>query len=350
MRIMRAIAVAGLVLVVGLSAEATSVFQAGGDRLDATQNPDGGWGWPVAGASAPNTVAPITMGLIQAYRMTGDPDHLSAIQQAGAFLLTKTNNFSPSDGYLAAELDGLLGGTTYRDHVQANFYGPLAAGTYNRLGLGTLYSTASFVDKIRTDRAAQGIPNMAAWDIGIGVVGAASAGADPSAWVAGTKAEINELSSAAWYDVLGLAGGVYGLAFVGEDFDPTAGQHAAAGSLADLAAILAGYQLPSGGFTWNANFMGPGDETVQETAYAVLALNEFNRPLYATNLENAAEWLIGFQLPNGGWQNYTGGGENNVITGEALWGTYTAVPEPVTVAGLAMGLGVLARYVRRRTA
>ena len=52
----------------------------------------------------------------------------------------------------------------------------------------------------------------------------------PLDWVAGTKAEINELDGEAYYDVLGLAGAVYGLAYVGVDFDPTAGQHAAASS------------------------------------------------------------------------------------------------------------------------
>ena len=46
-------------------------FTFGGNRLVATQNPDGGWGWPLTGTSALNTLGPIAMGLAQAYQQTG---------------------------------------------------------------------------------------------------------------------------------------------------------------------------------------------------------------------------------------------------------------------------------------
>ncbi|MDZ7318840.1 MAG: hypothetical protein ONB11_06775, partial [candidate division KSB1 bacterium] len=268
-----------------------------------------------------NTVGPIAMGLAQAYFNTHDPDHRNALEDAGAFLLTKTNNFSPSDGYLAKALDDIFGGTTYTDHVINNFYGPLAAGTYNSNGAGTLYNTASYVQLIRDRRASQGFANLAAWDIGMGLVAAASVGASTSEWINGTKAEINELNGDDYYDVIGLAGAVYGLAFVNEDFDPTAGEHAAASSLADLAAILASYQISGGGFTWNSNYVSSGNETNQETAYAILALNEFSRSTYLSNIQGATNYLISVQLSTGGWENYAGDtdGENNEITGEALW-------------------------------
>ncbi|MDZ7340454.1 MAG: T9SS type A sorting domain-containing protein [candidate division KSB1 bacterium] len=301
--------------------DAAEAIQKGADRLTATQNSDGGWGWPLTGTSALNTVGPIAMGLAQAYFNTHDPDHRNALEDAGAFLLTKTNNFSPSDGYLAKALDDIFGGTTYTDHVINNFYGPLAAGTYNSNGAGTLYNTASYVQLIRDRRASQGFANLAAWDIGMGLVAAASVGASTSEWINGTKAEINELNGDDYYDVIGLAGAVYGLAFVNEDFDPTAGEHAAASSLADLAAILASYQISGGGFTWNSNYVSSGNETNQETAYAILALNEFSRSTYLSNIQGATNYLISVQLSTGGWENYAGDtdGENNEITGEALW-------------------------------
>jgi hypothetical protein len=327
-------------------------MQTGGDRLVATQNADGGWAWPLTGAapSPPNTVAPIAMGLAQAYRATGTAGQLTALTAAGSFLLAKTNNFSPSDGYLAAELDSIFGVTTYTAHVKANYYDKLAAGTYNRNGLGTLYDTAGYVNLIRTARAAQGIANMAAWDIGIGLVAAASAGAGTSAWVAGVKGEIDELSGSGSYDVLGLAGAVYGLARVGENFDPTAGQHASASSLGDLANILASYQIAGGGFTWNMNYLSAGNETNQETAYAILALNQFNRAAYLDEITGAGAYLISAQLGTGGWNNYVGDpeGENNEITGEALWGIRTSVPEPLTMLGVFLGVSGLAGYMRRR--
>ena len=110
------------------------------------------------------------------------------------------------------------------------------------------YTTAGLVTFLRDRRASQGIPNLSAWDLGMGLVSAASCGADTSEWIAGVKAEINELDGNLTLDVIGLAGAVYGLAFVHEDFDPTAGEHAAASSVNDLAAVLAGYQINNGGF------------------------------------------------------------------------------------------------------
>ena len=266
-----------LMLGVFLSIEVgATTFQDGGDRLVDTQYTDGGWGWPLtAPPTYGNILGPIAMGLAHAYEQTGDPNHLNALGLAGTFLLGKTNNFSPSDGYLAAKLDAIFGGSTYTDHVVANFYDKLAAGTYDRNGAGTLYDTASYIDLIRTNRATSGIGNLAAWDIGMGLYAASLAGADITEWVAGVKAEIDELDGSQFYDVIGLAGAVFGLASVGEDYDPVAGEHAAASNLGDLADILASYQIAGGGFAWNSNYVIPndGNETVQETAYAILALN-----------------------------------------------------------------------------
>ncbi|MBI5955132.1 MAG: right-handed parallel beta-helix repeat-containing protein [Chloroflexi bacterium] len=308
------------------------VYQTGADRLTALQNTDGGWDWPLddgnpASISPRNTVGPIGKGLAEAYLHTGDPDHKAALADAGALLLSKTNNFSPSDGYLAAALDDILGGTAYTDHVMTNFYGPLAAGTYNRNGAGTLYDTVGYVNLIRTSRSGSQA-NLAAWDLGMGLVGAASAGADTTAWISGVKAEIDELDGAQYYDVIGLAGAIYGLAFVGEDFDPTSGIHAAAADLEDLGDILVTYQLTSGGFTWNSFYVGAGNETNQETAYAILALDKLNRTAYLSNIQSAADYLGGVQLGTGGWDNYPGDpdGENNELTAEALWAVGAVYP------------------------
>ena len=314
------------IIAVAPVAASVSAFQDGGDRLVELQNDDGGWDWPLDNggpttSSPANTIGPIGMGLAQAYLVTNDPDHYAALQNAANFLLAKTNNFSPSDGYLAVMLDAILGGTVCTDHVMDNFYDLLAIGEYDRNGWGISYDTAEYVQSIRDSRANQGIPNLAAWDIGMGLVGAAMAGAHTTAWIDGVKAEIDELGGDQYYDVIGLAGAVYGLAFVGEDFDPTAGEHEAAGSLRDLADILVGYQLATGGFTWNSNYLGKskgrGNETVQETAYAILDLYEMGG--YATQISVAKQYLRSVQLETGGWENYADSGENNEVTGEALW-------------------------------
>ncbi|MCK5248279.1 hypothetical protein KAR02_15345, partial [Candidatus Bipolaricaulota bacterium] len=325
-------------------------MQDGGARLEALQQNDGGWDWPLDDGdpndpSPVNTIGPIAMGLARGYWNSGDASFQAALSDTGALLLTKTNNFSPSDGYLATMLDSVFGGSTYRDHVQANFYGPLAAGTYDRNGLGTLYSTASYVQLIRTDRA--GLGNLAEWDIGMGLVGAAACGAGTAAWIDGVKAELNEHDSNAYYDVIGLAGALYGLALVAEDFDPTTGDLASASNLNDLGDILAGYQIDNGGFAWNANYVIPNDsnETVQETGYAILALNQLGRGTYFDIIQGAADWLVAFQLGTGGWKNWDGGGENNEVTGEAMWGIHAVYVEDLYVSSsgydMAFGYGAI---------
>ncbi|MEW6584685.1 MAG: hypothetical protein AB1442_03630 [Nitrospirota bacterium] len=311
-----------------LVAPALADVQSGGDRLVAKQYTDGSWGWPLdAPPTYPNIIGPIAKGLAMAYLATGDVDYYNALQSSGAYLLTKVYNFSPSDGYLAAQLDQIFGGVKYTEHVKKYFYDQLAAGTYNRNGAGTLYDAAGYVNLVRTARASQNIPNLAAWDIGMGLVAAAMCGASTTEWIAGTKAEIDELSKGdgtnnGWYDVVGLAGALYGLAFVHEEFDPTAGEHASASNLSDLGQVLKSYQLSTGGFTWNANFLTPNsDESLQETAYAILALNEVHRYTHLTAILDAADYIMGVQLGTGGWQGYPGDpeGENNELTGEALW-------------------------------
>lgn len=304
------------------------VFINGGNRLVEMQNPDGGWGWELEGTSALNTIGPIGMGLSKAYQQTGEQSFLDALLLTGNLLLTKTD-FSTADGYLAAELDRIFGVSTYSDYVKANFYDKLANGSYEKDGV--FYNTEDYVNFLRTKRSGD-IANLAAWDLGLGLVGAAMCGASTQEWVDGVKAEINELDGNAYYDVIGLAGALYGLAYVGEDFDPTSGEHAAASSIIDLANILVGYQINNGGFSWNSQYVIPNDsnETIQETAYAILALNEIDRETYLAQIEGAANYITSVQLATGGWENYSTAGENNEITGEALWGISISFPTGIS--------------------
>jgi hypothetical protein len=336
-----------LVILALTSLTFADAYQDGGDRLTALQNNDGGWDWPLddgnpANTSPVNTIGPIGMGLAKAYANTGDASHLATLQAAGSLLLSKTNNFSPSDGYLAVELDNVFGGTTYSSHLMDNFYTPLANGTYDKNGAGTLFSTADYVNGVRNYRSGTSA-NLAAWDTGMGLYAASVIGADTTYWVIGVTNEIDELDGSAYYDVIGLAGALMGLSAAGADFDPTAGEHAAATSLSDLAAILSGYQLSTGGFAWNSDYVIENDynEAIQESAYAVLALSEFDSATYWSNILAGADYIQGVQLGTGGWENYAGSGENNEITGEALW-ALTTVPEPATLALLGLG-GLLLR-------
>jgi beta-lactam-binding protein with PASTA domain len=301
----------------------------GGNRLVELQNNDGGWdlplheGDPNSGSDA-NIFALVATGLAEAYRhnrQTADANMLAALEKTKTFLLSKTDSFAATDGAMAVELDDILGGTACVNHMDSNFYEKLESGTYFDASSGLIHDTGSYVQMVRDRRFDEGAGNLAAWDLGLGVYSAHVIGADTVEWVEGLKAEIDELDGSSGYNVLGLAGAVLGLAAVGEDFDPWFGQHAAASSLSDLAAILAGYQLATGGFTWHWLYMEEGmDEEVQETVYGLMALNEFDRAGYLSNINTARLYLQSCQLATGGWENYIGSGEgeNNQITGEAL--------------------------------
>jgi beta-lactam-binding protein with PASTA domain len=324
-------------LVVSLGQPTPSVL--GAYRLVELQNNDGGWDWqlddgdPNSG-SDPETFASVAMGLAQAYRQsrqTSNPDMLAALQKAKTFLLTKTDDFEVTDGALAVELDDILGGTACVDYVSSNFYDKLEAGTYYDARTGATHDTGSLVQALRILRADNEMANFAARDLGLGLYSAYIIGASTTDWVDGLKAEIDELDPNDWYDVLGLAGAVFGLAAAGEDYDPQAGAHAAASSLSDLAETLAGYQLESGGFTWHGEYMVEGYETPQETAYGILALNEVNRPAYLTEIYRALTYVESVQLVTGGWEYYTMAGEKNEITGGALQGISVALAQSVVV-------------------
>ena len=167
---------------------APSTISAGGDRLVATQNSDGGWGWYLTGISANNTIGPIAKGLIQAYTGKYSSTQLAAFTKTKTFLLNKTNTFSATDGYLAKALDDIFGGTTCRDHVNTYYFGPLAAGTYNRNGEGTLYSTSSYVSYVLTSSG-----NLPGWYLGISLAGAVDCGVTGTElgyWISGVKTSI----------------------------------------------------------------------------------------------------------------------------------------------------------------
>ncbi|MHC4498103.1 MAG: PASTA domain-containing protein, partial [Planctomycetota bacterium] len=245
-------------------------------------------------------------------------------------LLSRTDNFTVTDGISAVELDSILGGTDCADYVGANFYDKLAIGAYYDANSGTIHDTNSYIQTLRDHWFDEGIGNYAAWELGVGLYSAYVVGANTTEWLENLKAEIDELDGRIGNDVIGLAGAVLGLAAAGEDYDPQAGEHAAASGLADLADILTDYQLNSGGFTFHKGFRDEGlDEMIHETTYALLALKQVGRSDYPAEISDAGIHVQTVQLVSGGWSNYIADVENNMSTGEALWALVAAAGVPV---------------------
>ncbi|MHC4335786.1 MAG: PASTA domain-containing protein, partial [Planctomycetota bacterium] len=313
------------------------VMLSGGNRLVALQNNDGGWDVSAAdedpeSQSDANILGAVALGLSEAYHATSDANMLAALENAKTSLLSKIDNFTVTDGALAIELDGILGGTACVDHVMTNFYDKLATGTYYDAASGATHDTISYIQALRDQRVAENARNLSAWELGLGLYSAHMIGTDTSEWVTAVKAQIDQLDGSRGYDVLGLAGAVLGLAAAGEDYDPQAGQHASASSLSDLAATLASYQIETGGFTWHWFYLDPNyDEMPQETVYALRALSELDRPGYLTEIRDAGNYLQSVQLATGGWENDVGSWEENHITGEALYGISVSIGRQVIV-------------------
>ncbi len=308
------------------------VFQDGADRLVETQNIDGGWAWSLGTTTSRNVLAPTGMGLAQAYLTTGDPAHLAALVNAGGLLVAGTNNFSSQDAYFAAQLDEIIGGTTYKDHMATNWYGPLAAGEYDRNGADTNYDTQGLIDFYVGVRTGQGFQNLLGWDIGAALAGAVANGIDGDEidiWKAGTETAVAGFVSEGSYEILGLAGAIYGLSCAYPSDPPTTDLDLVA--LADqLAALQITGEVPPDDI-YNGSFGG----STQNTAFAIIAMTSVDSKRYANQINDAANWIIGLQSESGtgGWVYGPTYGEYNEVTGEALWALQQVNLAPTADAG-----------------
>ncbi|MBA7645969.1 hypothetical protein ES703_53730 [subsurface metagenome] len=130
----------------------------------------------------------------------------------------------------------------------------------------------------------------------------------------------SEDTSQAYY-VLGLTGAIEAFQEVGLYLDKAS----------QLKALLIGIQEPDG--WWPSD----GDPSVQDTAYAVMALLRQGESDAVTAAQKGADWLVSSQLQaqaelNGGWYAVGGtGGEYPEVNCEAAWAIYETIQAIGTV-------------------
>ncbi|HUU94732.1 MAG TPA: right-handed parallel beta-helix repeat-containing protein [Phycisphaerae bacterium] len=331
--------------------------QGGADHIVDQQCLDGGWGWPHDDCTTTynNITAPICLGLLQAYEMTGDSSHLTSATNGGDFDLTfqytnleaRFGSFTP---FFMYKLTAANGDSTYSDFAATEFFDELTAGTY---GPGEL-DTMGYLDGHKAARSGALI-NIRPWDMQYmpwiaGQIGNSTSGPSDAvdqqtrfledSVLDGLNTLDDSLTNPATDigDLIGLAGGVHGLALNGTtSFTALTAPNFSAiqdiSTLCALADVLAGYQNGDGSWYWATNLASPaeGDKDTQTTAYAVMALlaADVHCTDYSDEIAAGREWLWSMQDADGGFDSYPDGTHNTEVEGEVL--TAMTPPEEVWV-------------------
>lgn len=337
----------------------TAGLQDGADHIVSQQCGNGGFGWPHndCGATYNNITAPICLGLLDAYAFTADGLHLAAAVAGGGYDLTSQYGngearFGTGAPYFLWRLSQETADPQYSNWAATEFFGEMNAATYGPDDL----DTAGWIALVQAARAGTWI-NLLPWEFQTLPVTATAIGnpGQDALFVQAILDGLNTLDNTSpgtvYSDLLGLAGGVRGLALSGTTTFPAiiSPNHAPINGLTnleDLANVLVSFQNGNGSWYWHSNLGAPGasDEDTQTTAYAVMALVAAD-PLvnsnYSGELQAARTWINGMQLVGGGYLSYPGGGENTEVEGEALTAVATSVAAVPSVSGWGLAIMVL---------
>ena len=323
---------------------------AAADHILATQCIDGGWGWPWndCNATYTNITGPIGLGLLHAYGYTADLAHLdSAIAGANFDMLYTYGNgeyrFSTYKPAFLYTLSQVSGDNTYSNFAETEFFDELYNGTYGPSD----YNTLGWIQSVQAGRTGTWV-NLRPWEFSTlgwtaGIIGNTG---QKDLFNQAILDGLNTLDNTDLYnvysDIIGLAGGVRGLALNGTTSFTAinAPKHALIDgktTLCQLADVLAGLQNGNGSWYWGSALSSPDytDEDTQTTAYAILALIEAQAQgcgTYTTNIDAGRAWLWTMQdNSDGGFFSYPTGDKNNEVIGEA---TNAALPLSVSTISL----------------
>ncbi|MEE9294482.1 MAG: hypothetical protein V3W34_05910, partial [Phycisphaerae bacterium] len=321
-----------------------SGIQSAADHIVNQQCENGGWSTGHASCASPSksVSSPIALGLLNAYEATGDAAQLRSATDDGDLDLTfvwgngefRFGSFTPA---FLRELSGVTANPIYSDHAAIEFFDELTAATYGPKD----EDTAAWIAGLQAARSGTLI-NLRPWDFqNLPWVAGEIGKADSTTPADGVSQQdrfrdalldgLDTLSALVQLDLLGLAGGIRGLALNGNtpfvaianatDF-PFPNEINGIDNLCDLAAVLLAFQNLDGSWSWRSTLQdSPGDQDTQTTAYAVLALSAAQDQgcgPYDTQIDDAREWLWTMQDIDGGFFRFPGGSHSTVVEGEAL--------------------------------
>jgi len=322
--------------VAAAAALAPAGMQAGADHIAAQQCANGGFGWPHNDCSATynNITGPICLGVLRAHGFTADPAHLNAVTSGAAYDMTfqysnGEDRFGAAAAYFLWQTTVATGDAQYANHAATGFFDELSAATYGPSDL----DTAGWIASVQAARTGTWV-NLRPWEFHTIVPAAAAIGnpGQEAAFLQAILDGLNTLDNTApatvYSDIIGIAGGVGGLAAGNMTTFPAINSpnHAiinGISTLKGLADALVGLQNGDGSWNWHSNLGVPttGDEDTQTTAYAVMALVAAD-PLVTSNytsaIVNGRNWLLSMQTVDGGFLSWPGGTENTEVEGEAL--------------------------------
>lgn len=343
------------------------------DHLVELQNSDGGFGWklplPDEPISYTNVLGITSLGILKANEFQNKDTYETALAGAYDYAAEKspvytwngdkftesTNGVdsSPDITFLVWLAQAAAGDATLLAAVN-NLQDPditiedIAALAKTRWDSKILYfgstsetdpdgTAASMAQRLLDERFSQGYPAMGIWDVELSVKAALALDSYfPAQGYAQQADDMTEVLYAAVDNgsyfsstdssqtdyLLGLTGAIEAFAETGLHLDKAA----------ELKTILLDLQQADG--SWNFYGAVPVNQSVQSTAYALMALNSLGGVAEMTPARKGADWLVKNQNTDGGWYAEGGAGDEYLeMDSEAAW-ALAVVPAAVTIGNL----------------
>lgn len=285
-----------------------TALQNGGDWLLTQQFADGSYPWTVGQGSFSDSQGTTARGMLTAYYVMRDADHLASAVRSGDYLVDfYPRRFSdgdpdifPLDPLFLEELTLLTGNNKYANFVQTYLWDKLNAGTY---GEDNNLDAEEWADAVPVfEDFAHWVAMEPLYRSTVAI--AAHYTNEPAisdALMLSIVDKLEDIDSDNFDgDLTGLAGAILASAHTGFNLNPQSGRWASANSTQDLVNILVGYQRSGGAWPYDSsrrasNYVGD----VSVTSWACKALKAWNAQTYATNIASALSFIKSLQQADG---------------------------------------------------